>query len=102
SKRTTEREVSRSRARATCWTPAASKHTRVSMADKVTKKGLRARKGLNGMESETNASLGGIWPQTSRQLELRLDERGEAPQIRRSEEEQPAASENGRLGTGPR
>jgi len=54
------------------------------------------------MESETNASLGGKRPQMSRQLELRLDERGEAPQTWQSEEEQPATSENGRFGTGPR
>jgi len=54
--------------------------------------------GPNGEEGETDVSLEGEGPQMSRQLELPLWSRGEAPRAERSEEEPTAASETGRSG----
>lgn len=55
--------------------------------------------GPNGQESETTVSLGGKEPQMSRQLELPLAGRGEAPRGKRSEEASTAAHGNERSGT---
>ncbi len=60
---------------------------------------LQQGKGPNGEESETPASLGGARRQKSRQLELLLGARGEAPQDRHSGEAPTATDGNGRSGT---
>ena len=54
--------------------------------------------GPNGEESETAMSLGETGPQMSRQLELPLEGRGEAPRVERSVEASPAA--NGKVRSG--
>lgn len=55
--------------------------------------------GPNGRESEAAVSLGRARSQKSRQLELPLEGRGEAPKARRSGEVSPAASGDERSGT---
>src|SRR6185369_6807832 len=55
--------------------------------------------GPNGEESESAVSLEGKGPQMSRQLELPLESRGEAPRVERSEEAPTATQGNERLGT---
>ena len=54
--------------------------------------------GPNEKESETSMRLGGKRPQMTRQLELPLANRGEAPTGKRSEEAPPATRENERSG----
>jgi len=54
--------------------------------------------GPNEEESETTVSLRRKVPQMSRQLELPLEDRGEAPKAQRSEEARKAAHGNERLG----
>lgn len=55
--------------------------------------------GPNGEESETTVGLEGKRPQMSRQLELALERRGEAPKTERSEEAPTATHGNERSGT---
>ena len=55
--------------------------------------------GPNEEESETTVSLEGKEPQMSRQLELPLESRGEAPRVERSEEAPTATHGNERSGT---
>jgi hypothetical protein len=58
-----------------------------------------SREGPNEEESETIVSLEGKGPQMSRQLELPLERRGEAPMVKRSEEAPTATHGNERSGT---
>jgi len=58
------------------------------------------REGPNGEESETTVGLEGKGPQMTRQLELPLENRGEAPTGKRSEEAPTATSGNERSGAG--
>lgn len=55
--------------------------------------------GPNGEESETTVGLEGKQPQMSKQLELPLESRGEAPRAKRSEEAPTATHGNERSGT---
>ena len=55
--------------------------------------------GLNGRESETTVSPGEARRQMSRQLELPLESRGEAPRVQRSGEARPAARGDERSGS---
>lgn len=55
--------------------------------------------GLNEEEGESTVSLGSKWPQLSRQLELPLAGRGEAPRVKRSEEAPTATHGDERSGT---
>ncbi len=55
--------------------------------------------GPNEEESETTVNLEGKGPQMSRQLELPLENRGEAPKVERSEEEPTAIRGDERSGT---
>jgi RNA-directed DNA polymerase len=59
---------------------------------------IRRSKGPNKEESETTVSLRRKMPQMSRQLELPLKDRGEAPNVQRSEEARPATHGNERSG----
>ncbi len=54
--------------------------------------------GPDGEESETTVGFGSKRPQMSRQLELPLEGRGEAPRTKRGEEERPATRGNERSG----
>lgn len=58
-----------------------------------------SREGPNEEKSEAAVSLEGEKPQMSRQLELLLESRGEAPRVERSEESPTAARGNERSGT---
>ncbi len=59
----------------------------------------RLGEGPNGKESETTVSLEDAMRQKSRQLELPLESRGEAPKVQRSGEAPTAANGNERSGT---
>jgi group II intron reverse transcriptase/maturase len=61
--------------------------------------GSASDEGPNGRESETNVSLGKEKRQMSRQLELPLESRGEAPRVQRSGEAGPATNADERSGT---
>jgi hypothetical protein len=66
-------------------------------AGRVPKAGrIRRSEGPNEEESEWVVSLGRKRPQMSRQLELPLLGRGEAPKVQRSEEARPATDGNER------
>lgn len=55
--------------------------------------------GPNAEESETTLRLGKAMHQTTMQMELALEDRGEAPNVRRSGEARPAAQGNERSGS---
>jgi RNA-directed DNA polymerase len=57
--------------------------------------------GPNGEESETTLRLGVAMHQMTMQMELPLEDRGEAPNVRRSGEAMPAAQGNERSGNDP-
>ncbi|HET6230440.1 MAG TPA: group II intron reverse transcriptase/maturase [Longimicrobiaceae bacterium] len=59
-----------------------------------------AGEGPNGEESETTLRLGRAMHQKTMQMELPLEDRGEAPNVRRSGEAKPAAQGNERSGNG--
>ena len=71
------------------------------MANRLPSPGAKRGKGLNGREGETNVSFGKEMRQKTRQLELPLEARGDAPPGQRSGEPGPATTQNRRTGTMP-